>query len=122
MTFYSKLAEKAAALLVKFGQDVVLRKPAAGATYNAAAGTVTPGGAAVDVTRKAAAFDFKDGEKETQGGLVKAGDKRMLMEATSPAPTVADKVVFGGKTWEILDAQVLSPAGTDVLHTLHIRR
>lgn len=120
--FYDRLALTAAALLLKYGQDVALRRPAAGAAYDAATGTVTPGGPATDTTRKAAAFDFKSGEKETAGGLIKAGDKKVLMEATSPAPTVADKVVFGGKTWEILDVQVVSPAGTDVVHTLHARR
>lgn len=120
--FYDKLAATSLKLLTKYGRAVTLRRPAAGATYDTATSSVVPGGVASDTVLRGAPFDFKSGETETAGGLVKAGDKSLLLQATSPRPTVADQVLIGAEAWEVLDAQTVSPGGTDVLHRLHIRR
>lgn len=117
--FYDRLAATSAALLARFGQAVVLRRAAAG-TYDPATGGVTAS-APTDVTRKGAPFDFNAGIKEVKGALIQAGDKQLLLEP-GVVPTTADKIVFGGAAWEILSVEELSPGGTVVLYTLHLRK
>lgn len=118
MSFYSNLATTAVSLLTKFGQNVTLRKTNAGA-YDASAGSVasTP----TDSTLKGALFDFPLGTREFEGTLVEKNDKYLLLAANGAIPSVDDAVIVGGVQFTIIAVKTLSPAGTTVLYTLHLR-
>lgn len=122
MTLYDKLGASAAKLLAKFGQDITLRKPASGSSYDTATGTVTTGGPAVDTVRKGAVFDFKDGVMAASGGLIQNGDKRLLLDSSLPVPKAEDIVILAGVLWSVKGVKEVNPAGTPVIYELHLRR
>lgn len=118
---YNELAVEAADLLEEFGQIVTLRNVSAG-TYNPDTGAMDAP-ATTDVTRKAALFDFRQGQENGPGGLIQQGDKKMLMEP-GVVPTLEDLVILsdGTTTYVIKGIGETNPAGTPVLYTLHLRR
>jgi hypothetical protein len=66
-------------------------------------------------------------ESDTEGSLVRRGDARMFVAATSA--TVAgksmrevDSVLDGTELWKVVDVNDITPGPTSVLYELHIRR
>ena len=106
MVDYVKSAATATKLISKFGQSVTLRHYTIG-TYNTASGlnTVTT----LDVTARAAIFDFSKGQTLQPGSLIQAGDKQALMAATQ-TPALQDHVIVGGKDYVIISLGELNPA------------
>jgi len=116
---YAELATLASELLAEFGRDITLRSLNSGAYDYDTSLVATP--APTDVVRKAAVFDFQEGETEFNGNLIKMGDKRLLMEP-GVVPTVANQVFIAGVGFEVLSVGEINPAGTPVVYSLHIRK
>lgn len=117
MSLYDRLAATAAALLEKYGQDVTVRNYTTG-TYNPATGQNAM--TSSDSTRKGALFSFGKGQALGPGGLVQVGDKKLLLEAGSSAPSLEDNIVVGGEVYVVKGIEPADPAGTPVLYTLHL--
>lgn len=123
MTFdYAKTAATATRLLTQFGQ-VVTRRAYAFDEYNPATGISDP--IITSTTRIGALFDYGDqgrkGEQYVRGSLVKAGDKQLLLDPNGAAD-VSDHYIIGGVEYSVVSASVINPAGTIVLHDLHLTR
>lgn len=116
----------AAAMLAEDGQTMTLAYPGGG-TYNPATGT-TSGSGSPPVTVKGAIFPLSPFTKR-DGANIAVGDQQCLLAAenTSGVVITAPKVNgtitdANGAVWTITASEPLSPAGTDVLHDLVIRR
>lgn len=114
---YAELATVAASLLADFGQNVILRNYSIG-VYDPATGKSTT--TTTDSFRKGAPFDFGAGQTNGTGGLIQAGDKRLLLEPGT-VPSLEDHIIFGGLHYVIKGLGEINPAGTPVLYDLHLR-
>lgn len=121
MSFYSNLAETAARLLARYGQDVmVIRTDVEDYDTSTSASALLEIGQRV----KGAPFDVAPGVREIQGNLVEADDKTLLLEAAA-APKTKDSVrvpADGGQTYSILSVKTLAPGGEAVIYEAHIRK
>ncbi len=119
MSFYGNLQATARRLLVKYGQDVTLRKYTLGA-YDAT--TSSQARTSVDTVLKGVIFNVGDGVTQIKNELVKINDKKLLLDATGPVPTPKDYVIIGGSSWSILSINEINPGGTPVAYECHIRQ
>lgn len=117
MSDYDDFAELALELLTEFGQDVTRRSYTAG-TYSPSTGLTTP--TTADTTRKGALFDFGPGQTLERGGLIQAGDKRLLLDAEA-AVSPQDHFIVGSDEYTIVSIGEINPAGTRVLYDIHAR-
>ncbi|HEX5539901.1 MAG TPA: hypothetical protein VFX01_08960 [Methylophilaceae bacterium] len=128
MSFYSDIGATANRLIADKGQSVTITKITAG-TYNPDTGTVentettyTGNGVLLD-------YNLQDKGVTNEGGaLIQMGDKKLLLSpidtsgTSLPAFEPNDTVLVDGNTWTVVNAKVLSPAGTIVLQELQIRK
>ena len=56
------------------------------------------------------------------GTLIRAEDRRVMVEAVSPAPTTADRLSIGGVEYGIVAVQPEAPAGVALYHICQCRR
>lgn len=105
-------------LIAKFGQAATLRRVTTGA-YDTSSGAVTQ--TTVDFPVLAVMLNFSQFERAQ--GLVEVNDKKALVAVgdLTSAPAVKDRFVVVGESYEVVNAQALSPAGVDVLYTLQLR-
>ncbi len=61
--------------------------------------------------------------RERENTLIKQGDMKALVSplSTDIVPTTSDKLRVRGKTYTIQTAEILSPAGVNVLYKLQVR-
>lgn len=114
---YAKTAATSLALITNFGRDVTRRTYTAG-TYDTATGVVAP--ATADTTRKGVVLPFKAGQSMVNGSLIQAGDVQLLLDAAASV-ALTDHYVIGAVEYVTISFEPLSPAGTVVLNTLHLR-
>jgi hypothetical protein len=115
---YAGTAASATKLLTKFGRTVTRTTYTAG-TFDQATQTVSPSTAAS--SRIGVLFDI-DGKRTTiRGTLVQVGDKELYLDA-SAAVALTDHYTIGGVEYIVLSFEEINPAGTAVLHILHLRR
>lgn len=121
MTFYTALAADAHALLAEFGMSMTLTRPSSSApTYDAATSVATPV-APLTYSVTGAKFDYTT--REIDGTLVQAGDQRVYLSTTGAVlPKPGDTLTIGSDVFRVLRAGAISPAGTDVLYDVQVRR
>ncbi len=75
-----------------------------------------------DKTATAIIVDFK--EKQIDGDIVKRGDKQAIVSLSGlgATPAVADQLIDGSVTWEILNVETPEIAGVAVTSILHLRK
>ena len=114
---YSNSAASALKLITKFGASGTLIKRAEG-SYDPATGTsaITE----TSYTVKAVLLNYRANETNTQGSLIQAKDRKVIMQATTVTPDVSDTFTFGGVTYRVVEVKTLSPSGTNVLHELRV--
>ena len=56
------------------------------------------------------------------GTLIRAEDRRVMVEAVSPAPTTADRLRLGAVEYEIVRVDPEAPAGVALYHICQCRR
>lgn len=121
MTFYSNLAETAARLLAKYGQDVIVYRanPAAYDTSSSSAAAPELG-----QTFKGLPLDVDSGVRNVQGNQVEADDKMLLLEAGAQPKTqdVIAVPALNNVRYTVLSVKTLSPGGTAVIYEAHIRK
>ena len=116
MTFdYASVATTATDLLTEFGQTVTRRTYTPGAYSNGAVTNTT-----ADTSRIGALFDFGGGKTQERGTLIQGGDKRLLLDATG-AVDAKDHYVVNSVEYVVVSVGEVGPAGTNVLHDLHLR-
>jgi hypothetical protein len=116
VSFYSGLQSTAAALIAGKGQPITLTSRTPGA-YDPATGT-----AAITVTTEVTAgvvLDFSS--KDIDGTLIKVGDKRVILKATTILPTTTSTLTIGGVVHTIVDAYPVNPGGTLLIYKIQVR-
>jgi phospholipase/lecithinase/hemolysin len=118
MTFnFAKSAATALKLITKFGASGTLVKRAAGSNDPATgSNTITE----TSYTVKAVLLNYRANETNTQGSLVQAKDRKVIMQATTVTPDVSDTFTFNSVTYRVVEVKTLNPAGTNVLHELRV--
>jgi hypothetical protein len=122
MVDYVAKASSAQRLLAKFGQTVTLKLRSSSA-YDL--DTLEVAVTEVEELRKAVLLDFDRinfGVTEQDGTMIQKGDRRCLMDAKGTRPQVKDVVVVGTEEYPIHMIKILSPAGTDVLYDMLLRK
>lgn len=115
--FYDGLAKTAANLLGTYGQSITFVRSIAG-EYNPATRTATVNtityrgrGAVLDITAQ-----------DAKGSSVQQGDAKIVLERVSTAPAVNDVATIGGVDWYVVSPAAVSPSGSAVVYSLHVRR
>jgi hypothetical protein len=119
---YSRSVATANRLLTRFGRTIQVQTVAEG-VYDPETSTSTPVTTNTDV--KACDFDFEDksgGQIYQSDSLVQIGDRYALVAPTVDDINTSDKLIIDGVTWNIINVKRLSPAGVNVLFTVHIRK
>ncbi|MES2262098.1 MAG: hypothetical protein V4724_26555 [Pseudomonadota bacterium] len=122
MSDYTKIAARADQSLRRKGGTVVLRRMVTGEydtdTGGAPVTTTDYSGMGVKLAYSAEMVD---------GTLIQSGDQQLLLSPLQrdgtpmPAPTAADLVLIGAKTFTIKSAGADEPTDTPVLYTLQLR-
>ena len=115
--FYDNMAATTASLIAKFGKDVTVRRTTAG-TYDAVTETTT-GAVSTDTVTKGIEQTIKS--ELIDGTRIKTGD-RLFVLGNSFAPTVDDDVLIGAVAWSIINVRPVSPAGTDLVYFVQVRK
>ncbi len=115
--FYANMRNTAGDLITRFGKDVILRVQATTTPVKDYRPVVT----ATDYTVQAVATEFN--AREINGTTVQSGDRRYLVaaEGMTATPTPEDRLVDGSAILEIRSVRRVSPAGTQVIYSIHTR-
>jgi len=116
---YSALATRTARLLTDYGQTATLTRVTPG-SYSTSDGSLAAGTTAT-YTGSATVFDYD--QRQIDGSLVRAGDRRVLLQATGgiPLPRTGDTITIASGTYQVVQARDISPAGTSVVYDLQVR-
>jgi hypothetical protein len=60
--------------------------------------------------------------RQIDGTLIRAEDRRVMIEAVTPAPTTADRLSIGGAEYAIVSVQPESPGGVPLYYTCQCRK
>lgn len=112
MIFYARMAATALRLLTKYGQSVTITRTT-GATYSPTTGAYT-GGATTTITGYAAAIPWSQRGPEQH----EQNEIHVILEATSTAPEVNDKILINSIGYKITEVNPINPAGTAVAYEL----
>lgn len=117
---YAELKLEVDALVEEFGAVAYLRR-ASTATYNTTTGAVADSVAA-DETVKAVVANYD--ESKIDGTIIRRGDMRALVSCVglSAPPSVNDVLVWGTELFTVVNLNIVSPARTDVLYDLQVRK
>lgn len=118
MTFdYSRSRATAERLIARFGQSGSIRRltPGGGPDYDPGEPTTTD----YDVTFVLSEYS----NREIDGTLIKAGDKKVLLstEGLSITPALGDRIVVAGTAHRIENIKPLNPGGTVLLYEMQAR-
>ena len=61
-------------------------------------------------------------QEQVDDTLIKAGDRRVFLDATGIVPTTSDRIVLPEGEFAILSVMPFAPSGVAVFHQLHCRR
>lgn len=115
---YAKSAATALKLLTKFGASGTLTKRTEG-SYDPATGSNTITETAYTV--KSVLLNYKFSEMNDTDSLIQDKDRKIIMQATTVTPDTSDTFTFNGTAYRIINVKTLNPAGTSVIHELHVR-
>ena len=122
MTFeYADLAATAVELLADFGMAMTLTRPTdIPATYDTATGVATPvGPATYTVTGIKLDYSVREIDREN----VQAGDQRVYLSTDGAVlPKPGDTLTIGSTVFRVMRAGAVSPAGTDLLYDVQVRK
>lgn len=113
---YTSLKATASGLLSDKGQSMTLTTRTPGA-YDTATST-----AAITETTEpvyGAVFDYA--ARDIDGSLIKRGDKRVILEASTAVPTSTDTLTIGGVVHTIVEAVPVNPGGVVVIYKVQAR-
>ena len=117
MTFYDRMAETATRLLTEYGQAITLTRTTGG-SVDPVTGAVTAG-ATTYYTPMGVLRPFPD--RLIDGTRILASDREVVMDSTV-APLTTDLLTIGGQAWTIINVVTVSPAGTDLVYRVQVRR
>ena len=119
MAFDTAIAKvlKRVAEIPGIGETITYQRRSAG-SYNAASGTVKE--SLSDTSLKGV---FEDVNLREVTGLVQADDRKCTIAANSISfsPSVADKIVASGKTYQIIRIKLNEQAGTNLSYVFYLR-
>lgn len=111
------MSATALGLLTKFGQSITLSRETGG-SIDPVTGAVTPG-ADASVTTTGILLKYPD--MMIDGTRILDSDRRLLI-SNEQIPQPSDKPLIDSQEWAIVNIETLSPAGTDVIYELQVRR
>jgi len=114
MSFYGNLASTATRLLTKYGQSLTFRTQT---TFDPVTGVES--GSSADTTTIGIAQRLPD--NLIDGTRIKQSDKLFVIDS-SYEPNMSDKLVIGSDLYSIQDIQTSSPAGTDLVYFVRVRK
>lgn len=117
MTLATSLRKVASKLMSKFGGTATIRRVTPGA-YNTTTGTVSE-----TTTDTAVRGVLEDVSLREVNDLIQATDKRLLIAAAdiSSAPTIADEVLIGGITYQVIRVITIEQDNTPITYELILR-
>lgn len=117
MTIATSLRKVASKLMSKFGGTATIRRVTPGA-YNTTTGTVSE-----TTTDTAVRGVLEDVNLREVNDLIQATDKRLLIAAAdiSSAPTIADEVLIGGITYQVIRVITIEQDNTPITYELILR-
>lgn len=115
--FYDKMAATASRLVVKFGKSITIRRTTAG-TFDPVTGTQT-GDTTADLTTNG--IEQKIDTKLIDGTRIQNGDRMFVFDKTQ-VPTVEDQIIVNSVPWSIVMVTPVSPAGTDIVYFVQVRK
>lgn len=123
MTFYANMATVATNLITQFGQTMTIREPS-GETFNMVTG---PSGASSPVDHSVVGIVKDFPSKLVDNERILMGDKQVVLSATDTSgaafvPEPDFQVLIAGEEWSIVGIDTKDPAGTDLVHILHVRK
>lgn len=121
MTFYADLATDAHELLAEFGMSMTLTRPSSSEpTYDSATGVATP---VAPLTYTVTGVKFEYSARERDGSLIQTGDQRVYLSTTGAVlPLPGDTLTIGSTVFRVMRAGAVSPAGTDLLYDVQVRK
>jgi hypothetical protein len=60
--------------------------------------------------------------RQIDGAMIRAEDRRIMVEAITPAPTTADRLSIGGDEYAIVGVQPEAPGGVPVYFVCQCRK
>lgn len=114
---YAAFQQTASWMLSTSGQPVTLTPP--GGTYNTATSTFTGTGVAFKTT--GVLIPLSRGLTHNPGTDIQVGDMQLLLPGTIAQPAIDTKAVINGRTYTIIEANTVNPAGTAIYHDTIVR-
>lgn len=113
---YASLRSRIDAILARFGQPAIVRR-----LTDAAAGDWDSNTTPSDHNCTAVVVDYDN--REIDGTLIIAGDRRAFVAAGSLDidPTAADRFVWNGSVFKIVNAKPVQPAAVKVVWEVQMR-
>lgn len=114
---YAPIAATALRLLQNFGQSITLVR-VSGESTDPVTGVVTSG-ADASVTTTGIMKMYP--QKMIDGTRILATDREMVL-SNEHTPVATDQVRIGTEDWTIVDIKTISPAGTDLVYFVQVRK
>jgi hypothetical protein len=107
-------------LFIEYGLKVVLKCPGEG-IYEPLSGLVSE---AVDTEYPGYGIVVEYSTKDVDGTIITQADKKLLLilDNTNITPAVSHTIEISGSEYEVKNVSTLSPGGTDILHTIQVRK
>lgn len=115
--FYDDMAQVAIDLLTEFGATITLPRTT-GASIDPITGVETSG---TDATVTTTGILKRYPDSMIDGTRIQTGD-RILILTSEQTPTTDDTPTIGGENWTVVNIETVSPAGTNLVFFVQVRK
>jgi hypothetical protein len=117
MSFYAGLQSTASRLLEQFGQVVTFKRTTGGGID-----PVTGQDTTTTDTLETVGVLRRYPDSLIDGTRIQATDRELVVRATDLTPVINDSVTVNGEEFTIEDINTSTPAGTDLVYFVRVRR
>jgi len=116
--FSNQMTQIADQLITYFGESVSFtRKTKAG--FNPSTSQAIPGETTTYVTRGVPENYNMD---EVDNSLIERGDMRLTLSKTTMVPLVGDIASFRGANWRVINVDIISAQGDNIVYQVQVRK
>jgi len=116
--FSNQMTQIASQLITYFGESISFTRKATSG-FNTGTSQAIPGQTTTYATRGVPENYNMD---EVDNSLIERGDMRVTLSKTTVVPLVGDVATFRGANWRVINVEIISAQGDNIVYQVQVRK